>query len=52
MRLKKYTEYVESKRENIQAEMKIQRQILIDNYLPISSTKEIIFSKKRNLWET
>lgn len=51
MRLKKYTEYVESKRENIQAEMKIQRQILIDNYLPISSTKEIIFSKKRNLWE-
>ena len=31
--------------------MKIQRQILIDNYLPLSATKEIIYSKKRNLWE-
>lgn len=51
LRLQKYNEYVESKREHIQAEMKIQRQILIDNYLPLSSTKEIIFSKKRNLWE-
>ncbi len=50
-RLKKYNEYVEQKREKIQAEMKIQRQILIDNYLPLSSTKEIIYSKKRNLWE-
>ena len=51
LRLQKYNEYVESKREEIQAEMKIQRQILIDNYLPLSSTKEIIYSKKRNLWE-
>ncbi len=51
LRLKKYNEYVEQKREHIQNEMKIQRQILIDNYLPLSSTKEIIFSKKRNLWE-
>ena len=50
-RLIKYNEYVETKREQIQAEMKIQRQILIDNYLPLSSTKEIIYSKKRNLWE-
>lgn len=50
-RLKKYNEYVETKREHIQAEMKVQRQILIDNYLPLSSTKEVIYSKKRNLWE-
>lgn len=50
-RLEKYTEYLNSKREEIQAEMKKQRQILIDNYLPLSSTKEIIYSKKRNLWE-
>ena len=50
-RLKKYNEYVEQKREKIQAEMKIQRQILIDNYLPLSATKDIIYSKKRNLWE-
>ena len=51
LRQKKYTEYIESKREKIQAEMKIQRQILIDNYLPLQATKDIIFSKKRNLWE-
>lgn len=50
-RLKKYNEYVSVKREEIQTEMKKQRQILIDNYLPLSATKEIIYSKKRNLWE-
>ena len=50
-RTKKYKEYISGKRDKIQAEMKIQRQILIDNYLPISSTKEIIYTKKRNLWE-
>ena len=31
--------------------MKVQRQILIDNYVPLSVTKDIIYSKKRNLWE-
>ena len=46
-----FNEYVESKRQHIQSEMKLQRQILIDNYLPLSATKEIIYSKKRNLWE-
>ena len=50
-RLKKYTEYLESKKEQIQTEMKVQRQILIDNYLPLSQIKEIIYQKKRNLWE-
>lgn len=51
LRQSKYTEYIEEKRSKIQSEMKIQRQILIDNYLPISSTKEILYQKKRNLWE-
>lgn len=51
LRQKKYTEYVNSKRTEIQTEMKTQRQILIDNYLPLQETKEIIYSKKRNLWE-
>jgi len=51
LRQKKYLEYIASKREEIQSEMKIQRQILIDNYLPLSATKEIIYSKNRNLWE-
>ncbi len=51
LRQTKYLEYIESKRQKIQAEMKIQRQILIDNYLPLSATKEIIYNRKRNLWE-
>lgn len=51
LRLKKYREYLAEKREKIQTEMKIQRQILIDNYLPLAQTKEIIYQKKRNLWE-
>ena len=42
---------MESKKEKIQSEMKIQRQILIDNFLPLDQTKEIIYQKKRNLWE-
>ena len=51
IRQNKYTSYIEEKRAKIQSEMKIQRQILIDNYLPISATKEILYQKKRNLWE-
>ncbi len=50
-RQQKYSEYIESKRQKIQYEMKIQRQILIDNYLPLSAIKEIVYTKKRNLWE-
>lgn len=51
LRQKKYTEYVKTKRNEIQTEIKTQREILIDNYLPLQETQEIIFSKKRNLWE-
>ncbi len=51
LRQKKYLEYIESKRQKIQAEMKVQRQILIDNYLPLTAIKEIVYNKKRSLWE-
>ena len=47
----KYLEYLESKKEKIKTEMTIQRQILVDNYLPLSEIKNIIYQKKRNLWE-
>lgn len=47
----KYLSYLDEKKEKIQSEMKVQRQILIDNYLPLAQTKEIIYQKKRNLWE-
>ena len=50
-RTTKYLKYLEEKSNKIQAEMKIQRQILIDNYLPLTDTKEIIYQRKRNLWE-
>lgn len=50
-RQEKYTAYINEKRQKIQAEMKVQRQILIDNYLPLSVTKDIVYNRKRNLWE-
>ncbi len=51
LRQEKYTQYIQEKRKLIDTEMKVQRQILIDNYVPLSVTKDIIYSKKRNLWE-
>lgn len=51
LRTKKYKEYVKSKKEKIQAEMTSQRQILIENYATLAATKEIAYTKKRNLWE-
>ena len=51
LRQEKYTEYIAEKRKLIDTEMKVQRQILIDNYVPLSVTKDIIYSRKRNLWE-
>lgn len=50
-RQEKYLQYLEEKKEKLQNEMKLQRQIMIDNYLPLDQIKEIITSKKRNLWE-
>ena len=51
LRQDKYTAYIEEKRKLIDTEMKVQRQILVDNYVPLSVTKDVIYSKKRNLWE-
>ncbi len=51
LRQSKYLEYIGTKREKIESEMRIQRQILIDNYAPLSETVDIIINKKRNLWE-
>ena len=50
-RKEKYLKYLQEKKEKLQNEMKIQRQIMIDNYLPLQQIKEIIYQKKRNLWE-
>ena len=50
-RKEKYLKYLEEKKSKLQNEMKVQRQIMIDNYLPLQQIKEIIYDKKRNLWE-
>lgn len=50
-RQEKYLKYLDEKKEKLQTEMKIQRQIMIDNYLPLDQVKSIIYEKKRNLWE-
>ena len=50
-RKEKYIQYLNEKKEKLQNEMKIQRQIMIDNYLPLNQIQEIITEKKRNLWE-
>ncbi len=50
-RREKYLAYLQEKKEKLQNEMKMQRQIMIDNYLPLQQIKEIIYEKKRNLWE-
>ena len=50
-RHEKYVKYLNQKKEEIQAEMKKQREILIDNSLPLSEVKSIVYERKRNLWE-
>ena len=51
LRQSKYTEYVNNKHQEILAQMKVQRQILVDNYLPLDMVASIIKTRKRNLWE-
>ena len=51
LRQRKYTEYVQEKHQQIISQMKVQRQILVDNYLPLDAVESIIKLRKRNLWE-
>ena len=50
-RQEKYGAYVESKRNEIDLIMKKQRQILIENYIPLEECEKIILTKNRQLWE-
>ena len=47
----KYKEYIEQKRNKIHTEMERERQVLLENYIPLEECANIIFSRKRNLWE-
>ena len=51
LKKQKYREYLDEKRGEISTQIQIQRQILVDNYLPLDSVKAIIDNRKRNLWE-
>lgn len=50
-RQEKYGKYLEEKRRNILVEMDKQKQIIIDNHLPLEECHNIIFNRKRQLWE-
>ena len=51
MRLKKYDEYIKIKEQEIKERLEFEKQILIENALPLSECQSIIYNKKRNLWE-
>ena len=50
-RQQKYGEYVEKKRIEIDVIMRKQKQILIENYIPLEECEKIILTKNRQLWE-
>ena len=47
-RQQKYGEYVEKKRIEIDVIMRKQKQILIENYIPLEECEKIILTKNRN----
>ena len=51
LRIKKYNEYIEERRNYIRNIVSKQRQSLIENNIPLSECKQIIINRKRNLWE-
>ena len=50
-RRRKYKKYIDKKREEIFTEINYQKQVLIEDNLPIENVRNIILSKSRNLWE-
>lgn len=51
LRIKKYNEYIDEKRQHIRNIVSKQRQSLIENNVSLSECKQIILNRKRNLWE-
>ena len=51
LRQKKYGEYINQIRENINKEMFSQKQILIDNNPSLEEAKKTILEKNMNLWQ-
>ena len=51
LRQEKYKKYIETKKDYVTNTISKQRQILLDNNLPIDKCMEIITKRDRNLWE-
>lgn len=49
-RLDKYSKYLEEKREEIKDEFELQKNILIENLIPLNECIEIIEGKKTGIW--
>ena len=47
----KYSQYIKKKKEDIDNLIVNQKQILLENNVSLEQCQEIIFYKKRNLWE-
>lgn len=50
-RQEKYGAYVDGKRNEIDLIMKKQKQILIENFIPLEECEKIILTRNRQLWE-
>ena len=50
-RRRKYKKYINSKRDEIFKEINFQKQVMIEDNLPIDKVRDIILSRSRNLWE-
>ena len=51
LRVEKYTQYIEEKKELIKSEMEKQKQALLENNITLEECSKIILNRKRNLWE-
>ncbi|HPZ23354.1 MAG TPA: hypothetical protein PLC25_00685, partial [Bacilli bacterium] len=50
-RIKNYTKYLERKEKEIKDEHAKETQVLIENNVSLEDCQQIIYNKKRNLWE-
>ncbi len=50
-RISRYNEYIDEKKEIIKKEINEERQILLENFLPLNEVENIIRNKDRTLWD-
>lgn len=51
LRRKKYTLYLEGKEKEVNERLSFEKQVLVENALPLTECQSIIYNRKRNLWE-